>query len=110
MFLSQAIRQGSNKRIYHKVDFQQLVHHSDRGNQHTSDDFQALLAAHGIECSMSGTGDCCDNSVVESWFRLLKWERGNLRRYRTREGVRVDAFDYSERLYNRQAPMGQPAG
>ena len=45
-----------------------LMHHSDRGSQCASADFQALLKAHEIECSMSGVGNCYDNAAVESWF------------------------------------------
>ena len=35
-----------------------LVHHSDRGSQYTSDDFRDELAKHGIEFSMSSSGNC----------------------------------------------------
>jgi len=45
-----------------------LIHHSDRGSQYTSDDFRDELASHGIECSMSSSGNCYDNAVVESFF------------------------------------------
>ncbi len=69
-----------------------LIHHSDRGSQYTSGDFQALLSAHGIVCSMSGTGNCYDNAAVESWFGLLKRERVNRRRYRTRQEARLDGW------------------
>jgi putative transposase len=31
-----------------------LVHHSDRGSQYASGDFQEKLASAGISCSMSG--------------------------------------------------------
>ena len=54
-----------------------LIHHSDRGSQYTSDDFQEELGKNGIECSMSGKGNCCDNAVAESFFGLLKRERVN---------------------------------
>lgn len=83
-----------------------LLHHSDRGSQYASGDFQSLLKANGIECSMSGTGNCYDNAVVESWFGLLKRERVNRRRYRTRAEARRDVFDYIERFYNRRIPHG----
>jgi len=53
----------------------ELIHHSDRGVQHMSDDFQALLKTNGITCSMSGKGSCYDNAVVESFFASLKRER-----------------------------------
>jgi len=45
-----------------------LVHHSDRGSQYLSDDFQALLKANGITCSMSGKGSCYDNAAVERFY------------------------------------------
>ena len=35
-----------------------LIHHSDRGGQYSSDDFRNELARHGIDCSMSSTGNC----------------------------------------------------
>jgi len=48
-----------------------LVHHSDRGSQYTSDDFREELDEQGIQCSMSGRGNCYDNAVVESFFGIL---------------------------------------
>ena len=83
-----------------------LIHHSDRGSQYTSDDFRDELARHGIECSMSSTGNCYDNAVVESFFGLLKRERVNRVRYRTREEARADLFDYIEVFYNRKRRHG----
>ena len=44
-----------------------LTHHSDRGSQYTSSEYQELLRAHGIVCSMSRKGDCWDNAVAESF-------------------------------------------
>ena len=35
-----------------------LIHHSDRGGQYTSGDFRNELARHGIDCSMSSSGNC----------------------------------------------------
>ena len=80
----------------------ELIHHSDRGAQYLSDDFQALLKQHGISCSLSGAGSCYDNAVVESFFASLKRERTRRRKYRTRDQARADVFDYIERFYNRQ--------
>ncbi len=83
-----------------------LIHHSDRGGQYTSDDFRKELAKHGIECSMTGGGHCYDNAVAESFFGLLKRERINRTRYRTREEARADVFDYIEVFYNRKRRHG----
>jgi transposase InsO family protein len=42
-----------------------LLHHSDRGSQYASGDFQSLVNEHGIDCSMSGAGNCYDDAVAE---------------------------------------------
>ena len=79
-----------------------LLHHSDRGVQYASDDYQALLAERGIVCSMSGRGDCYDNAVVESFWGTLKTELVNHEHYRTREQARASVFEYVEVFYNRR--------
>jgi putative transposase len=68
--------------------------------QYTSDDFQRLLSAHGITCSMSRKGDCWDDAAMESFFSSLKTERVDRRPYATRDDARADVFDYIERFYN----------
>ena len=52
-----------------------LLHHSDRGSQYTSEQFQRLLADHGVICSMSRSGNVWDNAAMESFFSSLKTER-----------------------------------
>jgi putative transposase len=78
-----------------------LLHHSDRGVQYASDDYRHLLQSHGIECSMSGRGDCYDNAVMESFWGTLKTELVNHERYQTREQARASIFEYVEVFYNR---------
>jgi putative transposase len=80
----------------------ELIHHSDRGSQYTSDDFRDELEKNKIQCSMSARGNCYDNAVVESFFGLLKRERVNRTRYLTRDEAKQDIFDYIERFYNRK--------
>ena len=79
-----------------------LLHHSDRGVQYASDDYQHLLASHGIACSMSGRGDCWDNAAMESFWGTLKTELVNHERYETRAQARASIFEYVEVSYNRQ--------
>ena len=78
-----------------------LLHHSDRGSQYASGDYQRVLRHHGARCSMSRKGDCWDNAVVESFFHSLKIERIRHRHYRTRDHAHKDVHDYIERFYNR---------
>ncbi len=79
-----------------------LIHHSDRGSQYASQDFQNLLRNHDIQCSMSGTGNCYDNAVAESFFATLKRERVYRQMYRRRDEAKSDLFQYIEVFYNRQ--------
>ncbi len=83
-----------------------LIHHSDRGCQYTSDDFRNELKKNGIECSMSGRGNCYDNAVAESFFGLLKRECVNRVQYRTRDEARSDLFNYIECFYNKKRQHG----
>jgi len=77
-----------------------LLHHSDRGSQYTSEQFQRLMVDHGVTCSMSRSGNCWDNAAMESFFSSLKTERTARKTYRTRDQARADVFDYIERFYN----------
>ena len=62
-----------------------LIHHSDRGSQYASGDYQALLKKNEIIPSMSRKGDCWDNAVAESFFHTLKVEKINRHRFKTSE-------------------------
>jgi len=59
-----------------------LLHHSDQGSQYTSEQFQRLMADHGITCSMSRSGNVWDNAAMESFFSSLKTERTARKVYR----------------------------
>lgn len=78
------------------------IHHSDRGSQYASHNYQALLNQSSIICSMSRKGNCWDNAPVESFFATLKKELVHHRRYQTRDEARHDIFEYIEVWYNRK--------
>ena len=78
-----------------------LLHHSDRGSQYASYDYQALLTRAKMVASMSRKGNCYDNAAVESFFGTLKTELVYQRQYATRAEARVDIFEYIEVFYNR---------
>lgn len=79
----------------------QLIHHSHQGSQYTSDDYQTLLTENKILVSMSSTGNCYDNAMMESFFGTLKAECV-VERYATRQQARQEIFEYIEVWYNRQ--------
>lgn len=76
-----------------------LLHHSDRGAHYTAAAYQHLLVTHGITASMSRTGDCWDNAVVESFFATLKGELLVETTWQTRREVTAALHDYI-RWYN----------
>ena len=79
-----------------------LLHHSDRGAQYAGGEYQAILNDHDMIVSMSRTGNCYDNALMESFFGTLKRELIHHRHYRTRAEARQDIFEYIEVFYNRK--------
>jgi putative transposase len=77
-----------------------LLHHSDRGSQYSSEQFQRLMADHGVVRSMSRSGNVWDNAAMESFFSSLKTERTARKIYRSSDEAKADVFDYIERFYN----------
>ncbi len=87
-----------------------LIHHSDRGSQYASDEYQEILDRNHITCSMSRRGNCWDNSVVESFFGTLKNELIYRKPWPTRESARQAVAEYIELFYNtkrRHSFLGQ---
>ena len=85
-----------------------LLPRSDQGNSYASDDYQAILAAHGMLGSMSRRGDCYDNAVMESWFSTVKLELGE--HFESYGRAKMELFDYIEVFYNqrrRHSTLGQ---
>ena len=85
-----------------------LLHHSDQGSTYASEDYQRVLDAHGIICSMSRRGDCYDNAVMEAFFSSLKSELAD--RFDSCGEAKMELFDYIEVFYNqrrRHSTLGQ---
>lgn len=79
-----------------------LIHHSDRGVQYCSKEYQKLLKKHQMICSMSRKGNCYHNACAETFFSTIKNEMIYLTRFQTREEARKAIFDYIELFYNRK--------
>lgn len=77
-----------------------LIHHSDRGVQYASGDYQKLLSSNGMIGSMSRKGNCWDNAPMESFFGTLKRELIHHERFATKTEARQRIFDYIEVFYN----------
>jgi transposase InsO family protein len=79
-----------------------LLHHSDRGSQYASNEYQQLLLKDGCQPSMSRKGNCYDNAAMESFFATLKKELVYHQSYQTHKEAKRDIFYYIEVWYNRK--------
>jgi putative transposase len=79
-----------------------LMHHSDRGVQYACQEYRQVLQEHGLIASMSRTGDCYDNALMESFWGSLKTEWTHHELYPTRAEAKASVFWYMEVFYNRQ--------
>jgi putative transposase len=85
-----------------------LLHHSDQGCTYASEDYQRMLDANGITCSMSRRGNCYDNAVMEAFFSSVKNETAD--RFASCGEAKMELFDYIEVFYNqrrRHSTLGQ---
>ena len=89
------------------------IHHTDRGSQYCSNEYQKRLSKHGFKVSplmvckqttagqrMSGKGNCCDNSMVETFFKSIKAELIWRNRWDTRRQAEGAIFQYINGFYN----------
>jgi putative transposase len=79
-----------------------LIHHSDRGSQYTSHDYQKRLRDNHIVCSMSRKGNCWDNAVAESLWATIKRELTDGEAWATTAELNAALFEYIEVFYNRE--------
>lgn len=79
-----------------------VIVHSDRGSQYCSHNYQAIINAHSLRCSMSAKGNCYDNACAESFFHSLKVEAIHGERFTTRQQMKEAVFEYIEVDYNRR--------
>jgi putative transposase len=87
--------------LYERQPDPGLLHHSDRGSQYASDQLRKIMDDHHITVSMSRTGNCYDNAVMESFFSTLKCEWVYFQDYQTRTQASLDIFSYIAGFYNR---------
>jgi putative transposase len=76
------------------------IHHTDRGSQYCSHDYQKILRQHDFKVSMSGKGNCYDNAAVETFFKTIKAELIWRHSCETRRSAEMAIFEYINGFYN----------
>ena len=84
-----------------------LLHHSDEVRTYASDDYQRVLEARGLVCSMSRRGNCYGKAVAESFICTLKREFAD--RFDSFGEAKMALFDYIEVSYNQQCRLSAQA-
>ncbi|MCQ9635020.1 IS3 family transposase [Chryseobacterium sp. WG14] len=86
-----------------KIDREPLIHHSDRGLQYCSNEYQRILIKHKIKCSMTQNSDPYENAVAERVNGILKQEF-DIDKYDIDTSMRRKIVDQSISVYNEFRP------
>ncbi|MCM3339599.1 IS3 family transposase [Paenibacillus sp. MER TA 81-3] len=78
----------------------EVLHHSDRGSQYASQEYQERLKTYKMKGSMSRKGNCYDNACIESFHSVLKKELVYLEKFKTRKDAKARIFEYIACFYN----------
>ena len=95
------VREALTMALWRRGKPKGVIVHTDRGSQYCSKRYRSLLTKHSLIGSMSGTGNCYDNAVAESFFHSLKVEAIHGVHFPTRRAVTQEVFEYIEVDYNR---------
>jgi putative transposase len=79
-----------------------VIFHSDRGSQYTSQEFARFCRRHNVRRSVGRTGNCYDNAVAESFFATLKKELIHTHPWPSVDKLRAAVFEYIELYYNQR--------
>jgi len=77
-----------------------LIHHTDRGSNYTSGEYQARLTEVGAKISHSRPGRPQENGIAESFNKTMSYEKLFLEEYDTLAEVEKELGDWLEGLYN----------
>ena len=75
-------------------------HHTDRGSQYCSNEYQKRLNKHSFKVSMNGKGNCYDNAMAETFFKSIKAELIRWNHWETRRQAAGAIFQYINGFYN----------
>ncbi len=89
-----------DKAYRHQRPRGEVLHHSDRGSQYASTEYQERLTQYRMKGSMSRKENCYDNACIESFQSVFKKELVYLEKFKTRKEVTAKIFEYIACFYN----------
>lgn len=86
-----------------KSGIESLIHHSDRGLQYCSNEYQRILKKSGVQCSMTQNSDPYENAVAERINGILKQEF-DIDKYDIETSLKRKMVEESIKIYNEFRP------
>ncbi|QTH06966.1 IS3 family transposase [Vibrio fluvialis] len=99
---TQAVKSAFLKALKKRRYEGELIHHSDRGIQYCSEEYQSLHRKYHVTCSMTDGYDCYQNALAERVNGILKMEYLLTKPNDLNEARKMVAE--SVKLYNEQRP------
>ena len=99
---TQSVKQAFKKALRQRTNSGPLIHHSDRGAQYCSKEYQQIHTRHGVKCSMTDGYDCYQNALAERINGILKNEYLLTKPYDLEEARKM--VEQSVAIYNQRRP------
>jgi len=96
------VKQAFSQALKHRSSNSPLIHHSDRGIQYCSNEYQQMHDKHGVICSMTDGYDCYQNALAERINGILKNEYLLIKPNNLEEAKKM--VKQSIDIYNQQRP------
>lgn len=103
---TEMVLKALNRAVFSRRLLPGVMVHSDRGSQYASGEFRAALKKYRFVQSMSRKGNCWDNAVAESFFRIYKTELVYHCNFENERDLYHKTFEYIECYYNRKRRHG----
>jgi putative transposase len=95
-----ALRMAHKSRQYPR---EELIHHSDKGLQYCSNEYQQLLQNYKLKCSMTEQYDPYSNAIAERINGIIKNEF-NLEQYQVSKELMQQIISETVEIYNNERP------
>ena len=99
---AQTVKKAFMNALKSRLSDRELIHHSDRGIQYCSKEYQELHQKHNVLCSMTDGYDCYQNALAERINGILKMEYLLNKPSDLNEARKM--VSESVKLYNEQRP------
>jgi transposase InsO family protein len=99
---TEGISKALKKALKRRITDNQIIHHSDRGLQYCSEEYQQIQRANKVVCSMTDGYDCYQNALAERMNGIIKEEFITIKPKTVEMARKI--VEESVRIYNTRRP------